>query len=41
MIRGVLVGEVRQISADGTGARLELAIQPDMVSPDPGETSPP
>jgi phospholipid/cholesterol/gamma-HCH transport system substrate-binding protein len=30
-IRGVQVGEVRQISADGTGARLELAIQPAMV----------
>ncbi len=28
MARGVQVGEVRQISADGTGARLELAIQP-------------
>jgi phospholipid/cholesterol/gamma-HCH transport system substrate-binding protein len=31
MARGVQVGEVRQISADGTGARLELAIQPGMV----------
>jgi len=31
MVRGVQVGEVRSISADGTGARLELAIQPDMV----------
>ena len=31
LVRGVLVGEVRSISADGTGARLELAIQPDMV----------
>lgn len=31
MIRGVQVGEVRQISADGTGAKLELAIQPGMV----------
>jgi phospholipid/cholesterol/gamma-HCH transport system substrate-binding protein len=31
MVRGVQVGEVRQISADGTGARLELAIQPSMV----------
>jgi phospholipid/cholesterol/gamma-HCH transport system substrate-binding protein len=27
MLRGVQVGEVRQISADGGGARLELAIQ--------------
>ncbi len=32
MIRGVQVGEVRQISAYGTGARLELAIEPGMVS---------
>jgi phospholipid/cholesterol/gamma-HCH transport system substrate-binding protein len=31
MARGVQVGEVRSISADGTGARLELAIQPGMV----------
>jgi phospholipid/cholesterol/gamma-HCH transport system substrate-binding protein len=30
-VRGVQVGQVRQISADGTGARLELAIQPAMV----------
>lgn len=28
MLRGVQVGEVRQISANGSGARLELAIQP-------------
>src|SRR5215471_1244650 len=27
-VRGVQVGEVRQISATGTGAKLELAIQP-------------
>ena len=32
MVRGVQVGEVRSISADGTGARLELAIQPNMVA---------
>src|SRR5215472_701602 len=31
MVRGVQVGEVRSISADGTGARLELAIQPGAV----------
>ena len=31
MVRGVQVGEVRQISAVGTGARLTLAIQPGMV----------
>jgi len=30
-VRGVQVGEVRQISADGTGAKMELAIQPAMV----------
>jgi len=28
MVRGVQVGEVRQITADGNGARLELAIDP-------------
>jgi phospholipid/cholesterol/gamma-HCH transport system substrate-binding protein len=31
MVRGVPVGEVRQITADGDGARLELAIQPDQA----------
>jgi phospholipid/cholesterol/gamma-HCH transport system substrate-binding protein len=31
MARGVQVGEVRQITADGRGARLELAIDPGMV----------
>ncbi|HEX9337025.1 MAG TPA: MCE family protein, partial [Pseudonocardiaceae bacterium] len=30
-VRGVVVGEVRQISASGAGARLALAIQPDKV----------
>lgn len=29
MVRGVQVGEVRQVSADGAGARLVLAIQPE------------
>jgi phospholipid/cholesterol/gamma-HCH transport system substrate-binding protein len=32
LVRGVQVGEVRSISADGSGAVLTLAIQPDMVS---------
>jgi phospholipid/cholesterol/gamma-HCH transport system substrate-binding protein len=32
MVRGVQVGEVRSISADGDGAVMTLAIQPDMVS---------
>lgn len=31
MVRGVQVGEVRQITANGHGARLELAIDPGMV----------
>jgi phospholipid/cholesterol/gamma-HCH transport system substrate-binding protein len=31
MVRGVQVGEVRQITVDGSAARLELAIQPSMV----------
>lgn len=30
-LRGVVVGEVRQVSSAGAGARLELAIQPDKV----------
>src|SRR5579859_4789191 len=38
-IRGVQVGEVRQISADGTGARLTLAIQPGMVSQIPANVT--
>jgi phospholipid/cholesterol/gamma-HCH transport system substrate-binding protein len=32
MVRGVQVGEVRSISADGSGAVMSLAIQPGMVS---------
>jgi phospholipid/cholesterol/gamma-HCH transport system substrate-binding protein len=39
MIRGVQVGEVRQISANGTGARLELAIQPGMVNQIPANVT--
>jgi phospholipid/cholesterol/gamma-HCH transport system substrate-binding protein len=31
MVRGVQVGEVRQVSANGSGARLELAIQPEAL----------
>jgi phospholipid/cholesterol/gamma-HCH transport system substrate-binding protein len=38
-IRGVQVGEVRQISADGTGAKLVLAIQPDMVNQIPANVT--
>jgi phospholipid/cholesterol/gamma-HCH transport system substrate-binding protein len=30
-VRGVDVGEVREISTNGDGARLQLALQPDMV----------
>ncbi|HSZ28999.1 MAG TPA: MCE family protein, partial [Pseudonocardiaceae bacterium] len=32
LVRGVQVGEVRSITASGTGATLQLAIQPDMVN---------
>src|SRR5215472_15763754 len=32
MVRGVQVGEVRSVTAHGTGARLELALQPSAVS---------
>jgi phospholipid/cholesterol/gamma-HCH transport system substrate-binding protein len=38
-IRGVQVGEVRQISANGTGAKLGLAIQPSMVSEIPANVT--
>ena len=31
-MRGVIVGEVREISTDGDGARLQLAIQPDKTN---------
>jgi phospholipid/cholesterol/gamma-HCH transport system substrate-binding protein len=39
MARGVQVGEVRQISADGNGARLELAIQPGALPTLPASVS--
>ncbi|HEY3747944.1 MAG TPA: MCE family protein [Pseudonocardiaceae bacterium] len=38
-VRGVVVGEVRQIASTGDGARLELAIQPDMVNRLPANVS--
>ena len=38
-VRGVQVGEVRQISADGTGARLTLAIQPGIVDQIPANVT--
>jgi phospholipid/cholesterol/gamma-HCH transport system substrate-binding protein len=39
MVRGVQVGEVRQITANGSGARLELAIDPGVVGELPANTS--
>lgn len=39
MVRGVQVGEVRQISSDGSGARLELAIEPSQLSMLPANVS--
>jgi len=39
MVRGVQVGEVRQITADGGGARLELAIDPSQVPKLPANVS--
>jgi phospholipid/cholesterol/gamma-HCH transport system substrate-binding protein len=38
-VRGVVVGEVRQISSTGDGARLELAIQPGLVNRLPANVS--
>ena len=39
MVRGVQVGEVRQITADGSGARLELAIEPGQLPVLPANVS--
>ncbi|HWF82359.1 MAG TPA: MCE family protein [Streptosporangiaceae bacterium] len=39
MVRGVAVGEVRTVSADGSGARLELAMQPAELSELPANVS--
>jgi phospholipid/cholesterol/gamma-HCH transport system substrate-binding protein len=38
-LRGLIVGEVRSISTTGDGARLELALQPDMVDLIPRDVS--
>jgi phospholipid/cholesterol/gamma-HCH transport system substrate-binding protein len=38
-LRGVVVGEVRQISSTGAGAQLQLAIQPNMVPKLPANVS--
>jgi len=38
-VRGVVVGEVRQITADGSGARLELAIDPGLAGGLPANVS--
>jgi phospholipid/cholesterol/gamma-HCH transport system substrate-binding protein len=39
LVRGVQVGEVRSISATGTGAKLTLAIQPNMVNQIPANVT--
>jgi phospholipid/cholesterol/gamma-HCH transport system substrate-binding protein len=39
MVRGVQVGEVRQVSANGSGARLELAIEPGQLPRIPANVS--
>ncbi|MEW2356462.1 MCE family protein [Spirillospora sp. NPDC029432] len=38
-VRGVVVGEVREISADGAGARLTLALKPESVRHIPANVS--
>ncbi len=38
-VRGVIVGEVREITTDGDGARLQLAIQPDKTAIIPANAS--
>jgi phospholipid/cholesterol/gamma-HCH transport system substrate-binding protein len=39
MVKGVQIGEVRQISSDGSGASLQLAIQPGIASELPANVS--
>ena len=39
MVRGVQVGEVRTVSADGSGARLELSVQPGELARLPANVS--
>ena len=36
-LRGLIVGEVRQVSSDGTKATIDLALTPSTVGPDPGQ----
>ncbi|TDD22284.1 MCE family protein [Actinomadura sp. KC06] len=36
-VRGVVVGEVRSITADGTGAKLELALKPELAGRVPAD----
>ncbi|MFI0404621.1 MCE family protein [Actinomadura sp. 3N508] len=36
-VRGVVVGEVRSIEADGTGAKLELALKPELADRVPAD----
>lgn len=38
-IRGLIVGEVREIETTGSGARLQLALQPEMVGQIPADVS--
>jgi phospholipid/cholesterol/gamma-HCH transport system substrate-binding protein len=38
-LRGVVIGQVRSISADGTGARLTLAIQPGKLAQVPSDVT--
>lgn len=38
-VRGVVIGEVRQITADGSGARLELALDPAVAGQLPANVS--
>ena len=40
-LRGLIVGEVREIETTGSGARLQLALQPEMVGQIPADVSRP
>lgn len=38
-LRGIIVGEVRKVSSDGDGAKIELALQPDKTAMIPSNVS--
>ena len=39
-LRGIIVGEVRDVSTDGDGATVELSLKPEQVGRDPSASAP-